>query len=52
MTPQKQWVRRWFTAYCKETLARVRGKFSGNLKTPDSELQMGLHSLLANEVQR
>jgi hypothetical protein len=44
-TPGKQWVRRWFTAYCKETLARVRGKFSGNLKTPDSELTMDYQSL-------
>jgi len=31
--PAQVWVRRWFIAYCKETLARVRGKFSGNLKT-------------------
>ena len=43
--PGQQWVRRWFTAYCKETLARVRGKFSGNLKTPDSELTMDYQSL-------
>jgi hypothetical protein len=43
--PAKQWVRRWFTAYSKETLARVRGKFSGNLKTPDSELTMDYASL-------
>jgi hypothetical protein len=43
--PARQWVRRWFTAYCKETLARVRGKFSGNLKTPDSELTMDYQSL-------
>ena len=39
-SPAQTWVRRWFTAYCKETLARVRGKFSGNLKTPDSELTL------------
>lgn len=44
-TPAQQWVRRWFTAYCKETLARVRGKYSGNLKTPDSELVMDYTSL-------
>jgi hypothetical protein len=44
--PGQQWVRRWFTAYCKETLARVRGKYSGNLKTPDSELTMDYQSLL------
>ena len=44
--PGQQWVRRWFTAYCKETLARVRGKYSGNLKTPDSEITMDYTSLL------
>ena len=44
--PSQQWVRRWFTALCKETLARVRGKYSGNLKTPDSELTMDYQSLL------
>ena len=44
--PGKQWVRRWFTSYVKETLARVRGKYSGNLKTPDSEITMDYQSLL------
>jgi hypothetical protein len=43
--PAQTWIRRWFTAYCKETLGRVRGKFSGNLKTPDSELTMDYASL-------
>jgi hypothetical protein len=44
--PAKQWVRRYFIATCKETLGRVRGKFSGNIKTPDSELTMDYTSLL------
>jgi hypothetical protein len=44
--PAKQWVRRWFTAYVKETLGRVRGKYSGNLKVPDSEIMMDYTSLL------
>jgi hypothetical protein len=44
--PAKQWVRRWFTAYVKETLGRVRGKYSGNLKAPDSELTLDYTSLL------
>ena len=43
--PSQIWVRRWFFAYAKETLSRVRGKFSGNLKTPDSELTMDYQSL-------
>jgi len=43
--PAQIWIRRWFTAYCKETLARVRGKFSGNLKAPDGDLTMDYASL-------
>jgi hypothetical protein len=43
--PAKQFVRRWFIASCKETLSKVRGKYSGNLKTPDSELTMDYQSL-------
>ena len=45
-TPAQQWVRRYFTGYVKETLGRVRGKYSGNLKTPDSEITMDYTSLL------
>jgi hypothetical protein len=46
--PAQIWVRKWFTAYCKETLARVRGKFSGSLKTPDGDLTMD-YATLATE---
>lgn len=38
--PAKYWVRRYFTALCKETLAYVRGTFSGNLGAPGSEIKM------------
>lgn len=48
--PAQIWVRRWFTAYCKETLARVRGKFSGSLKTPDGDLTMD-YTALATEAK-
>lgn len=44
--PSQQWVRRYFTGFVKETLGRVRGKYSGNLKVPDSELTMDYTSLL------
>jgi hypothetical protein len=44
-SPAQTWVRRWFTAYCKETLAKVRGKYGGNLKTPDSEITLEWQSL-------
>ena len=44
--PAQVWVRRWFIAYCKETLSRVRGKFSGNLKTGEGgDLTMDYQSL-------
>jgi hypothetical protein len=43
--PAQVWVRRWFIAYCKETLSKVRGKFSGNLKAPDGDLTMDYQSL-------
>ena len=43
--PAQIWVRRWFIAYCKETLSKVRGKFSGNLKTPDGDLTMEWQTL-------
>ena len=46
--PAQQWVRRYFVAGCKETLSKVRGKYSGNLKTPDSELTMD-YATLATE---
>jgi hypothetical protein len=44
-SPSQIWIRRWFFAYAKEALGRIRGKFSGNLKTPDSELTMDYTSL-------
>lgn len=44
--PTRVWVRRYLTALFKETLGRVRGKFSGSLKVPDAELSMDYESLL------
>jgi hypothetical protein len=46
-TPSKQWVRDYFTALCKETLGRVRGKFGGALGVTDSEVTMDYDSLLS-----
>jgi len=49
--PAQVWIRRWFIAYCKETLSRVRGKFSGNLKTADGgDLTMD-YAALATEAK-
>tara|TARA_R110000744_G_scaffold40802_6_gene92568 strand:- start:1407 stop:2534 length:1128 start_codon:yes stop_codon:yes gene_type:complete len=44
--PAQSWVRRYFFAKSKEILGRVRGKFGGSLKTPDSELTMEYSDLL------
>jgi len=44
--PSQQWVRRYFIGLCKETLGRVRGKYNGALKTPDSELTLDYDKLL------
>lgn len=44
--PAQQWVRRWFVAYAKETLGRIRGKFSGALMVPDVNVTMDYQSLL------
>lgn len=44
-SPARAWVRRYFTALAKETLGRVRGKFSGALKVPDAELTLDYTSL-------
>jgi hypothetical protein len=45
--PTRVWVRRYLTALFKEALGRVRGKFSGALKVPESELTMDYDSLLS-----
>lgn len=50
-TPSKQWVRDWFTALCKETLGRVRGKFGGSLGVTDAEVTMDYESLLSESKE-
>lgn len=44
--PSQNWARKYFIAYCKEGLARIWGKFSGDLKVPDSEVKLDYTSLL------
>jgi len=44
--PAQNWARKYFIAYCKEGLARVWGKFSGDLKVPDSEVKLDYQTLL------
>jgi hypothetical protein len=44
--PAQNWARKCLIAYSKEGLARVWGKFSGDLKVPDSEVKLDYTSLL------
>lgn len=50
-TASKQWVRDYFTAMCKETLGRVRGKFGGALGISDAEVTMDYDSLLSESKE-
>jgi hypothetical protein len=45
--PSKVWVRRYFTALCKETLGRVRGTFGGKIPVPDAQMEIEYQSLLS-----
>lgn len=44
--PAQNWVRKYFITYCKETLGRIYGKFSGDIKIPDSEVKLDYTTLL------
>lgn len=44
--PAQNWTRKFFIAYCKEGLARIWGKFSGELQIPDSSVKLDYQSLL------
>lgn len=44
--PSQNWVRKFFIAYCKEGLARIWGKFSGDLKVPDQDIKLDYTSLM------
>jgi len=44
--PAQNWVRRYLMTYAKEGLARIWGKFSGDLQVPDSTIKLDYSSLL------
>jgi hypothetical protein len=44
--PAQNWVRKFLIAYAKEGLARIWGKFSGDLQVPDSSVKLDYTSLL------
>jgi hypothetical protein len=44
--PAQNWVRKYLIAFAKEGLARIWGKFSGDLQVPDSQVKLDYSSLL------
>lgn len=44
--PSQNWVRKYLIAYAKEGLARIWGKYSGDLKVPDQDIKLDYTSLL------
>lgn len=44
--PSQNWVRKYLIAYSKEGLARIWGKFSGELQVPDSTVKLDYSTLL------
>jgi len=44
--PAQNWVRKFLMTYCKEALGRIYGKFSGDLKVPDSDIKLDYVTLL------
>jgi hypothetical protein len=44
--PAQNWVRKYLIAYAKEGLARIWGKFSGDLQVPDSTVKLDYSTLL------
>lgn len=44
--PAQNWVRKYLIAYSKEGLARIWGKFSGDLQVPDSTVKLDYSTLL------
>lgn len=46
-SPAQNWVRKYLVAYSKEGLARIWGKFSGDLQVPDSNVKLDYLNLLS-----
>jgi hypothetical protein len=44
--PAQNWVRKYLITFAKEGLARIWGKFSGELQVPDSSVKLDYSSLL------
>ena len=44
--PAQNWVRKYLIAFAKEGLARIWGKFSGDLQVPDSTVKLDYSTLL------
>ena len=48
--PAKNWVRKWLIAYAKEGLARIWGKFSGDIQVPNNPVKLD-YSVLLSEAK-
>lgn len=44
--PAQNWVRKYLISFSKEGLARIWGKFSGDLQVPDSQVKLDYSTLL------
>lgn len=44
--PAQNWVRKYLITFAKEGLARIWGKFSGDLQVPDSQVKLDYSTLL------
>ena len=44
--PSQNWIRKYLIAFAKEGLARIWGKFSGDLQVPDSSVKLDYSTLL------
>jgi len=44
--PAQNWIRKYLIAFSKEGLARIWGKFSGDLQVPDSSVKLDYSTLL------
>ena len=43
--PTQNWVRKYLIAFAKESLAKIFGRYSGDLKVPDAEVKLNYLSL-------
>lgn len=45
-TPAKNWVRKYFIAFCKEALGKIYGRFSGDVNIPEANAKIDYLTLV------